>query len=338
MDSPFGRYLSDHRAQVDACVTSAFAQDTGTDLGRYLYGPLEAFSANGGKRTRPIICLAACEAVGGDAADALASACAIEQFQTAALVHDDIADEGELRRGMPCLHRTVGVGLATNCGDRALMQVSDAVLSDVHLDAETRLAVLAELVAMMERTCEGQALDLGWARDGRWDVTCDDYLDMATRKTAYYSGGVPLAVGAIIGHGTTEQVDALRAFGMDTGLAFQLRDDLLNLAGDENAQGKDFRSDITEGKRTLLAVHALSHTTGPDHDELLDILSSHVCDEDVLARAVDIIAAAGSLDYSRALSAELVSRAKARLEGVTLESRSKDVLLSMADFFVERLG
>lgn len=338
MESAFTRYLAEHRAAIDACVASPFETDVTQPLSRYLYGPLATYSANGGKRTRPAICLLACEAVGGDAQAALGSACAIEQFQTMALIHDDIADEGELRRGEPCLHLTIGTGLAINCGDRALVQVTNAVVGDSHLDAETKLAVLGELGTMMDRTCEGQALDLGWVRDERWDVTVDDYLDMATRKTAYYTGATPLAIGAVIGHGTAEQIEALRSFGLDTGLAFQLQDDLLNLVGEAAKQGKDFRTDITEGKRTLLAVHALAHTTGSGHDELLSILSSHVCDEDMLARAVDIIESAGSLDYSRTLAANLTSRAKDTLAKVDLDSRSKDVLLSMAGFFVERLG
>ena len=84
---------------------------------------------------------------------------------------------------------------------------------------------------MIVRTIEGQALDLGWVRDGRFDISVDDYLDMATHKTAFYSGATPLAAGAIIGGGSDEQIEALRAFGLHTGLAFQIQDDLLNLVG-----------------------------------------------------------------------------------------------------------
>lgn len=95
---------------------------------------------------------------------------------------------------------------------------------------------------------------------------------MATHKTAYYSGATPLAAGAIIGGGSEEQIEALRAFGLHTGLAFQIQDDLLNLIGTKEAANKDFRTDITEGKRTLVAVHALSDERY--HDEIEAILSS----------------------------------------------------------------
>ena len=125
---------------------------------------------------------------------------------------------------------------------------------------------------MTTRTIEGQALDIGWARDDRFDLTVEDYLVMATHKTAFYSGGVPLAVGAIIGGGTEEQIDALRSFGMAAGLAFQIQDDVLNLVGTREATKKDFRSDITEGKRTLVSIHALQHAE--DGERLLEILSA----------------------------------------------------------------
>ena len=110
------------------------------DLERYLYRPLERFTASGGKRVRPVLCLLGAEAAGGDPEAALSCAVAVELFQSAALIHDDIADEGELRRGEPCLHRVEGTGLAMNAGDLALTRVFEAILSDERLDAE-RLAI-----------------------------------------------------------------------------------------------------------------------------------------------------------------------------------------------------
>ena len=336
--SAFIDYLAAHRAEVDSALARSYDVRVEDGLERYLYGPLGTYSANGGKRVRPVICLLACEAVGGRPEAALVSACSVEQFQTAALIHDDIADEGELRRGEPCLHLTQGVGIATNCGDLALVRVTRGVLDDEGLSPAARIRILDELTSMMERTCEGQALDLGWARDDRWDVSVDDYLDMATRKTAHYSASTPLAIGAIAGNGTDAQVEGLRAFGMDAGLAFQLQDDLLNLVGDADAQGKDFRSDITEGKRTLLAVHALAHADDSARGELLSILSAHTTEQDDLGRAVAIIEATGSIDYARGLAHDLVDRAKARISDVDLLDGPKQTLLAMADFFVERLG
>ena len=111
-------------------------------------------------------------------------------------------DSSLTRRGVPCLHVTEGEALAINAGDLALSLVTGTVVEDETLTAECRLRVLKELVEMTTRTIEGQALDIGWARDDRFDLGVDDYLVMANHKTAFYSGAVPLAVGAIVGGGT----------------------------------------------------------------------------------------------------------------------------------------
>ena len=341
----FAAYLGEKRPQIEAflatcapaCVPGT-AEATRADLNRYLYQPLARFTASGGKRTRPALALLGCEAVGADPEAALSTAAAIEYFQSAALIHDDIADKSELRRGEPCTYVTEGTGVAINIGDLGLVNVLALVLRDEKLPADVRSDVAERLVQMEERTLEGQALDLGWARDGRWDISVEDYLYMASHKTAYYSAAVPLVTGALCGGGTPEQLRALDEFGMRAGLAFQLQDDLLNLVGDAEAQGKDFRSDITEGKRTLLVVWALAHLGDLQRDELLHILGRETTDAVTLARAVELIDASGAVDYVRGYARELVADAKAHLVGARLEETPRDVLLSMADFFVERAG
>ena len=137
---------------------------------------------------------------------------------------------------------------------------------------------------------------------------------------------------------TPEQLAALDGFGMAAGLAFQLQDDLLNLVGDADAQGKDFRSDITEGKRTLLVVWALSHLSPAKKDELIGILESKTADPACLARAVELIEDAGAVDHVRAYARELVAKAKGHLCGIEISPEARGVLASMADFFVERAG
>jgi len=187
----FAAYLAEKRHVIEAYIeTHAPAplseELTAPDLDRYLYTPLARFTASGGKRTRPALCLLGCEAVGGTDALALSSAAAIEDFQSAALIHDDIADEGELRRGKPCVYLSEGTGIAINVGDLALVAVTAKILRDETLEPAVRMRVLEGLVSMEERTLEGQALDLGWVRDGRWDISTRDYLRMASHKTAFY--------------------------------------------------------------------------------------------------------------------------------------------------------
>jgi geranylgeranyl diphosphate synthase type I len=331
----FETYLNRSAKRMDQLVSDFFGKGLAPDMERYLYGPLADYSKNGGKRHRPLICELACQAVGGDADRARSAGAAIEHFHTAALIHDDIADGSTLRRGEPCMHLMLGEGLAINAGDLALSQVTGLIVEDTSLDDKTKLRVLDELVKMTARTIEGQALDIGWARDSRFDISVEDYLLMAAHKTAYYSGGTPLAVGAIVGGGSEEEIEALRAFGMATGLAFQIQDDILNLIGKREAVRKDFRSDIIEGKRTLIAVHAIRHSECPD--ELVAILASRTTQPRLLAQAVDIMEEAGSFAFARAYATDLVANAKTALTKSLGPSKPRELLLSMADFFVNRM-
>jgi len=330
----FELYLKRNAKKFDTYLATFFTDGTHPDMRRYLYDLVADFTANAGKRHRPLICLLACEAVGGDPEKAWPSAAAIEHFHTAALIHDDIEDSSLTRRDEPCLHIREGEGLAINAGDLALALVCGTVVDDPGLDDATKLRVLAELVAMTTRTIEGQALDIGWARDDRFDLSVEDYLVMANHKTAFYSGSVPLAVGAIIGGGTEAQIAALREFGMAAGLAFQVQDDILNLVGTREATKKDFRSDITEGKRTLVAIHALQHAQGADR--LLELLSGRTTDSTQLDEAVSIMESAGSIEFASEYARALVLDAKSSLDAALPSSKAKRTLESMADFFVKR--
>jgi len=336
----FELYLRKEGRNIDAYLDEFFAGDPGThgeahsDMVRYLYAPLAEFSENSGKRHRPIICMLACEAVGGDPALALRSATAIEHFHTAALIHDDIQDGAETRRGEPCFHVKEGVALAINAGDLALSLVTGSVVTDPDLDDTTKITVLGELVAMTTRTIEGQALDIGWARDNRFDLCVEDYLIMARHKTAYYSGAVPLAVGAIIGGASSEVIECLRDFGLAAGLGFQIQDDLINLVGSDRS--KDFRIDITEGKRTLMVVHALNNAAPDARARLLEILRLGTHDEALKEEAVQIMQDAGSIDYANDFALNLIVEAKEKLAACLELNRATKLLLSMADFFIKR--
>lgn len=344
---PFVEYLTDKLPLIERALRRAVARpltegSSAGDLERYLYSPLERFTASGGKRVRPALALLGAQAVGGSDEQALSAAVAIELFQSAALIHDDIADRSGLRRGEPCLYVREGEGIAINAGDLALTSVFEVVLRDGSLPPERRLRVLEVLVDMERHTLEGQALDLGWARDARWDVTSDDYFYMIEGKTAWYSAASPLYVGALCAGAPDEAARGLIEVGRAAGLAFQLQDDLLNLVGDADAQGKDFRSDVTEGKRTLAVVWALEHLPVDDRGALVRLLESGTTDASDLAHAVELIEAGGGIDACRQSArryAEGAQAAARRLldEGI-ISREARDLLCSMADFFVERAG
>lgn len=325
---------------ADAAAMASNGTAPVSDLDLYLYDPLAHFTAGGGKRVRPVLALLGAEAVGGHAEQALSSGVAIELFQSAALIHDDIADASELRRGEPCLYRTEGTGLAINAGDLALTRVFEVVLEDAALPADRRVRVLEELVRMERHTLEGQALDLGWARDARWDVTSDDYLYMIEGKTAWYTVASPLFIGAVAAGAPDEAARGLIELGRPAGLAFQLQDDLLNLVGDADAQGKDFRSDITEGKRTLAVVWALEHLAGDTRSELVELLEAKTTDPAELARAAELIEQGGGIEMCRDLATQKTVEAQDRARQLSacgiITAEAEELLISMADFFINR--
>ncbi len=333
----FVDYLSEVSREIDEQL-HAYLGGVPEDspLHRYLYGILDEFVGRGGKRVRPAMAMLACEAVGGDPQKALSSGCAIEFFHAAALIHDDIMDASIMRRDQKCAHILHGAPLAINAGDYALGLVCTIVVRDPALDEATKLEVLDIIGEMSARTVEGQALDVGWVRDDVYDLTPDDYLFMALGKTGYYSGIAPLTMGAVVGRGSASQKEALAAFGRQSSIAFQIQDDLLNILGDEKTMGKDYLSDVFESKRTLMVIHTLNSAPTEERERLVSMLRlGHDKSHGQAVEVVEMLQQYGSVDYARNLARDLILEARTHLESLPT-SRAREVLASMADFFLER--
>jgi geranylgeranyl diphosphate synthase type I len=305
-------------------------------LRTYLYDILDEFITRGGKRARPAMAMLACEAVGGDPQKAMSAGCAIEFFHAAALIHDDIMDASLLRRGQKCAHIVHGEPLAINAGDYALGLVCTIVVRDPLLEDATKLAVLDVIGEMSARTVEGQALDVGWVRDRIYDLTPADYMHMALGKTGYYSGIAPLKTGALVGGGTTREVEALQDFGRDASIAFQIQDDVLNIVGDVDTMGKDYLSDVIESKRTLMIIHCLSKSAPADRARLVELLElGHDKALEDAAEVVDLLNKYDSLGFARRMAHELIVKARLSLDLIP-DTPAREVLASMAAFFLER--
>ena len=295
----------------------SFEEAKHADVDKYLYDLITKYSKNPGKMHRPLTLIASYLACGGsvDELDSVAViACSIEHFQTAALIHDDIADGGKLRRGKPCMHITEGEGLAINAGDFGLAMTVGNLITNMKsskYNEKKILDIVEKLIYMEYMTIEGQAMDLGWARDNRFDISPDDYLCMATKKSAYYSAMIPCVIGAICADTGADVLDALNDFGLKVGLAFQIQDDVLNLVENKNSKKvKDFRSDITEGKRTLIISYALSSCDDENKKRLLEILESGQTDDKVLEEAVNILETCGAILKSIDSAKRLIDEAK----------------------------
>jgi geranylgeranyl diphosphate synthase type II len=257
-----------HRARE-----AALSHVEAAGLSPYLLVPAVDYLGRGGKALRPALCLATCEAFGGDPDQALPSAAAIELLHTAFLVHDDVEDDSDLRRGEPTLHRRYGRAAAMNAGDGLAVMALGVLRGNERLLGPALAArVWAEFDFMARQTVEGQALELGWQRDVLTDLCPDDYLELIMKKTCWYTTLLPLRVGALVAAGRATDAagratdparpapapEALLRFGFFLGAAFQIRDDLLNLTGAESLYGKERLGDLREGKRTLMLIHLLA--------------------------------------------------------------------------------
>lgn len=253
-----------------------------------------------GKALRPAILLAACQAFGGRMEEAAPAAVGIELLHNAFLVHDDVEDDGELRRGRPALHRLHGMPLAVNAGDGLAMLALEPLLRDGRLGQRLVRTLSEELLTTARTTVDGQATELGWRRDPTITCTPDDYLEMIGRKTCWYTTIYPLRAGAIIGTRSTAGLGELSRFGYLLGAAFQIRDDLLDLLGSAERFGKRPLGDLREGKRTLMLIHLLRAAAPPDRAWLAGYLAgsrSERTDADV-ARVLAMMRSHGSIEFA----------------------------------------
>jgi geranylgeranyl diphosphate synthase, type II len=238
----------------------------------YLYELLADYPRRGGKMLRSSLCIAMARATGGTIEDAAASAASIELMHNALLVHDDIEDASGERRGTPTLHALHGIPLALNAGDAMGLLSLRPLKDNMHrLGLATGLRIFEETERMAWETTEGQALELGWQRENRTDVSDEDYLRMVLQKTCWLGTIHPLRVGCLIGARGRLPLDPLIRLGFFFGAAFQIQDDLLNLEPGP-AYGKEVNGDLLEGKRTLMIIHALRTATKRERDALTAFL------------------------------------------------------------------
>jgi geranylgeranyl diphosphate synthase type II len=242
-------------------------------LGHVLYDLVFDYPLRDAKALRPALCVATCCALGGSLEAVSNSATVIELFHNAFLIHDDIEDGSEKRRSAPTLHRVHGLPVAINVGDAMFALTLEPLLENTRrLDLGRALRILKVIARMVRESAEGQALELAWIGDARWNLADRDYLRMVHKKTTHYTFITPVVVGAIVAGETGQGLDRLRLFATALGAAFQIQDDVLNLAGDEERTGKEVDGDLWEGKHTLVLLHAVRSCTESERRRATSIL------------------------------------------------------------------
>lgn len=283
----------------------------------------------GGKMLRPALSLIVSEAVGGNRESALKTGAAIELIHTFSLIHDDIMDDDDMRRGMPSVHKVWGEDVAILAGDTLFSKAFEMIITSKNTTSEQNNKALATVADACVKICEGQALDMGF--EERFDVCEDEYLEMIFKKTGALIAAATKA-GAIMGGADDEVIDAMYEYGRLIGLAFQIQDDYLDLASDEETLGKPIGSDIGKGKMTIIAIKGLA---SDDSGRFLEILKAEENSQEEIYEAIEILTNCGAIDYARNFALESVNQAKEVLE-ILPDSSFKKVLCDIADFVLGR--
>ncbi|MBN2122025.1 polyprenyl synthetase family protein [Candidatus Micrarchaeota archaeon] len=300
---------------------------------RFIYSMLEEFISRGGKRIRPILTIACAEACGGKEEDAMPYALAIELFHNFTLVHDDIEDASPMRRGKPTLHEQFGTPIAINSGDALYTVVWSSLLSK-NIPPEKFAEASKILIKGFSAVVEGQGTELEWYRINKFDVSEEDYFKMAGGKTGSLIG-ISCQIGAFAAGAPRQVQDSLSEFGEKIGLAFQIKDDILNLTADPEKYKKEIGEDIKEGKRSLIMLKLLSVLDRGEKERVISILAKPEKSEEEVSKLIELAKEKGAIAYAQEVSDGLIGEAKARLQ--TLDSESgRETLLMLADYIVRR--
>lgn len=280
-----------------------------------LYAPVRYVLSGGGKHLRPVLLITSARMYGVAVEDALPMALSIELSHNWALVHDDIMDAADTRRGRPTVHRKWDVNTALLCGD-VLMGLAYGQLQ--RAEPGKLPALMEVLTGMVRLLCEGQALDMAF--ESRSDVTTPEYLDMIDLKTGALTGAA-MEMGAILGGTTPQARAAIRSSGIALGRAFQIMDDLLDLVARDARWGKVIGGDLVEGKKTLLLLEALGRARGEDYDFFNMIVRNRGLNPDRIDEARQRMDALGVLEYARKSVRYYTQRAIAHLSGLSVDTR-----------------
>lgn len=258
----FRSLYSKQRKIVELRIKKVFAKREP----RSLYEPSAYLLESGGKRLRPLLVLLSVKAVGAKFSQAYNAAIAVELLHNFTLVHDDIMDNADKRRGRSTLHKKYDVNTAILAGDSLLSIAYEYLLKDCNGNAKN---ILTSFTKGLVEVCEGQSLDKEF--ELRNNVSLNEYVEMIRKKTAAMAE-MCCSIGAQIGGGTKTEINALETYGRNIGIAFQIQDDLLDIIADEAEFGKVVGGDLIEGKKTFLFIKAFEKAKGEDKKALFEMI------------------------------------------------------------------
>ena len=307
-----------------AAIEREFGRDTVssvmaiTEIGEYLRG-------GGGKRIRPALLLLSSKLFNYEGRGAVKLGAVVEIIHTATLVHDDIIDEAQTRRGRPAANTQWGNSKCVLAGDWLYMQAFKVAVQ------ERNFRILDALIELTQQMVEGELLQM--EKLGKL-ISLDEHFDLIYRKTACLFS-VCMRLGAILGGATPEQEEQVAKYGRDLGMAFQIVDDVLDLTASENVLGKPVASDLREGKVTMAVIHALQHCTGEERRKIAAVVDDRAFNGTTHADILGILERYGSLEAANARAAQYAEAARKAICTFP-NSEIKRALLWAPEFVIAR--
>jgi geranylgeranyl pyrophosphate synthase len=308
-------------------------------LNKAVAEPIWEFLDRGGKRWRPALFLLIIEALGKNPEDFIDFAIIPEVIHNGTLMVDDVEDASELRRGKPCTYKIYGVDVAINAGNAMYyLPLLPLIKNRNKIPLEKLCKVYEVYVQEMISLSLGQAMDIAWHRGiaNADKLEEKDYLQMCAYKTGTLAR-MSAKIAAVLAGANDELTEKLGRFAESIGVAFQMQDDILDLAGEEFAEKKGGRGqDITEGKRSLIVIHTLKVANTKDRQRLIEILNMHTSDQKLRDEAIKIMEKYDSINYVKNFARKIVMESWKEVEKLLPASDAKEKLNAFATFLIER--
>lgn len=295
------------------------------------------YSKSGGKGFRPAMLLLSCGAVGGNEQTAVPVAAAIEALHVSSLIHDDFMDNDETRRGAVSVWKKWDPTIAVLSGDVLIGFAMELIYQLTNVSQEVHLEIHRGLAEKYRKLCQGQMLDIEFTTRDPFTISVEEVKEMQYLKTGILFefccvSGAQIGLNAL----KHEFIDIIRVYAKNAGTAFQIQDDILGLIGDEQKLGKPIGSDIREGKRTLIAIHALSKANEKQKQRILRGFGNHDASPDDYAGTLEVFKELGAIDYAKNLAVELATKAKEVLKGLP-DTEQRTILTEFANYMISRI-
>ncbi len=322
----YSKFYEKQRLVIERKIEKAFDKLSPASL----YDPAAYIANSGGKRLRSFLVQISAKAVGSKINRVYNSAVAVELFHNFTLVHDDIMDNADKRRGLPTLHVKYDLSTAVLAGDGLIALAYKYLLKDC---GEKDIDVVKDFTLAMIEVCEGQSLDKDLETAKKFNV--NDYLEMIRKKTAALLQA-SCEIGAKLGGGTKKEVRALSNYALNLGMAFQLQDDLLDLIGDEKQFGKKVGGDLLEGKKTYLFIKAYEKAKGKDKKALDKFIQNKGAKQNEIDFYRDLFQKLGAIDDAKKLIEQYSKKAVRALKNIDEEKR--DVFVWLVEKLIRRVS